>query len=116
MDEKTQRFQQFPSVHSLCSKQKTYIGAITKYESYSSWMKNTREQGVVCHTMASPFTLKSVLMQKEESWKFKCFTMQKHNLQQNPPKENKNPSTYHNFITNLKFQHKPKHHLSKILI
>jgi hypothetical protein len=29
---------------------------------------------------------------------------------------NQNPSTYHNSITNLKFQHKPKYHLSKILL
>jgi hypothetical protein len=29
---------------------------------------------------------------------------------------NQNPSRYYNSITNLKFQHKPKYHLSKILI
>jgi hypothetical protein len=36
----------------------------------------------------------------------------------NPPlKRNQNPSSYYNsIITNLKFQHKPKYHLSKILI
>jgi len=46
----------------------------------------------------------------------KNFTMQKiHlNLQKNPPKENQNPSRYYyNSVTNLKFQHKPKYHLSK---
>jgi hypothetical protein len=38
-------------------------------------------QGVF-HTVALPFTLKSVLRQKkEELWKLKYFTMQKHNLQ-----------------------------------
>jgi hypothetical protein len=32
-------------------------------------------------------------------------------------KRNQNPSRYYNsIITNLKFQHKPKYHLSKILI
>jgi len=31
-------------------------------------------------------------------------------------KRNQNPSRYYNFITNLKFQHKPKYHLSKNLI
>ncbi len=67
---------------------KEHIGAITKYESYSSWMKNTTEQGV-CHTMALPFTLKSVFKAKEVLWKFKYFTMQKHNLQKHPPKETK---------------------------
>jgi hypothetical protein len=31
----------------------------------------------------------------------------------NPLKETKNPLRYCNSITNLKFQHKPKYHLSK---
>jgi hypothetical protein len=31
-------------------------------------------------------------------------------------KRNQNPSRYYNSITNLKFQHKPKYHLSKILM
>jgi hypothetical protein len=34
----------------------------------------------------------------------------------NPSKRNQNPSRYHNSITNLKFQHKPKYHISKILV
>jgi hypothetical protein len=34
-----------------------------------------------CHTMALPFTLKSILHAKEELWKLKHFTMQKYNLQ-----------------------------------
>jgi hypothetical protein len=29
---------------------------------------------------------------------------------------NQNPSKYYNSVTNLKFQHKPKYHFSKILI
>jgi hypothetical protein len=61
--------------------------------------------------MALPFTLKKYLKAKEEElWKFKYFTMQKYNLQKNknPLKETKNPSRYHNSITDLKFQHKPK--------
>jgi hypothetical protein len=33
----------------------------------------------------------------------------------NPLKKNQNPSRYHNSITNLKFHHKPKYHLLKIL-
>jgi hypothetical protein len=40
----------------------------------------------------------------------------KSNLQKNPLKETQNPSKYYNSITKLKFQHKPKYHLSKILI
>jgi hypothetical protein len=74
-----------------------------------------REQGV-CHTVALPFTFKKYLKAKEELWKFKYFTMQKYNLQKKSSKRNQNPSRYHNsIITNLKFQHKPKYHLSKIL-
>ncbi len=35
--------------------------------------------------------------------------MQKYNLQNNPLKENQNPSRYYNsIITNIEFQHKPK--------
>jgi len=48
---------------------------------------------------------KIYLKAKEELLKLKYFTMQKYNLQR-----------YYNSITNLKFQHKPKYHLSKILI
>jgi hypothetical protein len=50
--------------------------------------------------------------------KLKYFTMQKHNLKKILQKQkNQNPSRYYNSIrTNLKFQHKPKYCLSKILI
>jgi hypothetical protein len=54
------------------------------------------------------FTLKTILRQKNKYENFKYFTMQKYNLQKNPLKETKNPSRYHDSITNLKFQHKPK--------
>jgi hypothetical protein len=37
-------------------------------------------------------------------------------LQKNSSKRYQNPSRYHNSITNVKFQHKSKYHLSKILI
>jgi hypothetical protein len=33
--------------------------------------------------------IKKYLKAKEELWKLKCFTMQKYNLQKNPPKETK---------------------------
>jgi hypothetical protein len=72
----------------------------------------------VCHIVALPFTLKSSLRQKKNYGNSKYFTMQKHNLKKNSLKENQNPSRCYNnnSITNLKFQHKPKSHLSKILI
>jgi hypothetical protein len=66
--------------------------------------------------VALPFTWKSNLKAKEEIWKLKYFIMQKYNLSKILFKKNQNPSRYYNFITNLKFQHKPKYHLSKILI
>jgi hypothetical protein len=40
----------------------------------------------VNYTVALPFTLKSILRQKEELWKFKYFTMQKYDLPKNPAK------------------------------
>jgi hypothetical protein len=60
--------------------------------------------------------MKKCLKAKEELWKLKYFTMQKYNLQKkNFKKKPKNPSKYYNYVINLKFQHKPKYHLSKIL-
>jgi len=53
---------------------------------------------------------------KEELWKFKYFALQKYNLQKHPLKETKIFQDIHNSITNFKFQHKTKYHLSKILI
>jgi hypothetical protein len=50
----------------------------------------TKAQKGVCHTVALPFTLKSILRQKNNYGKFKYFTMQKYNLQKkNPLKETK---------------------------
>jgi hypothetical protein len=61
--------------------------------------------------------IKKYLKAKEELWKFKYFTMQKNIIfKKNSSKRNQNPSRYHNSITNLNFQHKPKYSLSKILI
>jgi hypothetical protein len=34
--------------------------------------------------VALPFTLKSILRQKEELWKFEYFTRKKYNLKNNP--------------------------------
>jgi len=53
----------------------------------------------VCHTVALPFTLKSILKAKKKLWKFKYFSIQNiYNFQKNPFKRNQNPSRYHNFI------------------
>jgi hypothetical protein len=40
----------------------------------------------------------------------------KYILPRKSSKRNQNPSRCYNSITNLKFRHKPKYHLSKILI
>jgi hypothetical protein len=60
--------------------------------------------------------IRKYLKAKEELWKFKYFTMQKYNLYKNPAKETKILPRYHSSITNLKFEHKPRCHLSKILL
>jgi len=58
------------------------------------------------------------LKAKKELWKLKYFTMQKYiNLQNNPLIEETKilqDIIINSIITNLKFQHKPKYHLSKI--
>jgi hypothetical protein len=63
-----------------------------------------------------PSPIQVNLKAKEELWKFKYFTMQKIESSKKSSKRNQNPSRYHNSRTNLKFQHKPKYHLSKILM
>ncbi len=74
-----------------------------------------------CVTLSPlPFYIKKYLKAKEEElWKLKYFTMQKYNLKKKSSnRRNQNPSRYYynSIITNLKFQHKPKYHLSKILM
>jgi hypothetical protein len=55
---------------------------------YLTKLKNNK--GVVCHTVALPFTFfKKYLKAKEELWKLKYFSMQKYNLKKNPLKETK---------------------------
>jgi len=55
---------------------------------------------------------KKYLNAKEEFWKSNISPC-KNMIFRNPSKQNQNPSRYYNSITNLKFQHKPKYHLSK---
>ncbi len=78
-----------------------------------------QRQGV-SHIVALPLTLKSIWRQKKNygnSNISQCKNKEKKpNLQKKSSKRNQNPSRYYNFITNLKFQHKPKYYGSKILI
>jgi hypothetical protein len=57
--------------------------------------------------------IKKYLKPKEELQKLKHFTMQKIIIFKKASKRNQNPSRHYNSITNLKFQHNPKYHLSK---
>jgi hypothetical protein len=65
--------------------------------------------------MALPFALKSILRQKK-NYENSNISPCKNIVFKKPSKRNQNPSKYYNSISNLKFQHKPKYHLSKILI
>jgi hypothetical protein len=47
-----------------------------KHPSWGLWPGFNKQQGV-CHTVALPFTLKSIFKAKEESSKLKYFTIQK---------------------------------------
>jgi hypothetical protein len=50
-------------------------------ESYSLVAYRQNNKKGVFHTVALPITIKSILMQKEELWKFKYFTRQRYNVQ-----------------------------------
>jgi hypothetical protein len=75
--------------------------------------KMTVQHGV-CHTVALPFTLKSILRQRRII-KTQIFHYAKIIIFKKSSKRNQNLSRHYNSIINLKFQHKPKYHLSKIL-
>jgi hypothetical protein len=62
--------------------------------------KQNKTRGVSHCALA--ISIKKYPKAKEELWK--------------SSKRNQNPSRYHNSPTHLKFQDKPKYHLSKILI
>jgi len=74
------------------------------------------KQGV-CHTVALPFTFKSIL-RKKKNYGNSNISPCKNIIfkKKKSSKRNQNPSRYYNSITNLNFQHKPKYHLSKCLI
>jgi hypothetical protein len=74
-----------------------------------------RSHGVTLWGLAIS-TLKSILKQKKNYGNSNISPCKNIIFKQIPLKRNQNPSRYYNSITNLKFQHKPKYHLSKILI
>jgi hypothetical protein len=73
-----------------------------------------KKQGVG-HTVALPLTFLSILRRKK-NYGNSNISPCKNIIFKKGSKRSQNPSRYHNSITNLKFQHKPKYHLSKILI
>jgi len=70
--------------------------------------------------VALPFTLKSILsksiLRHKKNYGNSNISPYKNIIFKKSSERNQNPSKYDNSITNLKFQHKPKYHLSKILI
>jgi len=62
--------------------------------------------------MALPFKFKSTL-RKKKNYGNSNISPCKNIIYKKSSKRNQNPSRYYNFITNLKFEHKPKYHLSK---
>jgi hypothetical protein len=55
--------------------------------------------------------IQKYLKAKQDLWKLKNFTMQ-NIIYKNSSTRNQNAFKYYNSVTNLKFQHKPKYHLS----
>jgi hypothetical protein len=78
-------------------------------------MVSSKEKQGVCHTVALPFTLKSIARHKKNYGNSNILPC-KNIIFKKSSKRNQNLSRYHNSITNLKFQHKPKYHLSKVLV
>ncbi len=68
------------------------------------------------HCGLAIYIIKKYIKAKEELGESQNISPYKNIIFQKSSKGNRNPSRYYNFIINLKFQHKPKYHLSKILI
>jgi hypothetical protein len=68
-------------------------------------------KGYVTHSVALPFTLKSILRQKKKKKNHGNTNISPYkniSIFKKSSKRIQNPSRYHNSRTNLKFQHKPK--------
>jgi hypothetical protein len=100
---------------------KKYCSTTKKLKVLTPYEYLGKTRGVLSHTMALPFTLKKNLKGKRRNYgnsniispskKKKIFK------KKIPLKETKILQNIRNSIINyLKFQHKPKYHLSKILI
>ncbi len=88
---------------------------IAKVEQEAPWFGRvitSKPTKGVCHTVALPLTLKSILRQKKNYGNLNISPC-KNIIFQKSSERNQNPSRYYNSVTNLKFQHKPKFYLSK---
>jgi hypothetical protein len=82
---------------------------------FLGFKKETKTRGVSHSGLA--IYIEKYLNAKEELWKFKHISQCRNIIfKKKSSKRNQHPSRYHNPITNLKFQHKPEYHLSKILM
>ncbi len=83
--------------------------AFHKCSSKLSMLKIIFKRGV-CHTVALPFILESILRQKKNYKNSNISPCKNMIFKKKSSKRNQNPSRYYNsIITNLKFQHKPKY-------
>jgi len=93
------------------------VGGEVGVPSFGRSQHNKQRKQGVCHTVALPIKLKHILRQRRIT-KTPNISPHKNIIIKKSSKRNQNPSRYYytSIITNLKFQHKPKYHLSKILI
>jgi hypothetical protein len=82
-------------------------GALIPVKTLSLRLHRTRNKQGVCYTVALPFTLKRILREKK-NYGNSNISPCKNMVFQKSSKRNQNPSSYHNSITNLEFQHEPK--------
>jgi hypothetical protein len=79
--------------------------------------ENNNTSRGVSHCGLAIYMGKSMLRQKKKNYGNSNISPCKNIMFKKSSKKNQNPSRYYyNSVTNLKFQHKPKYHLSKILI
>jgi hypothetical protein len=70
----------------------------------------------VSHCGLAIYGKKKYLKTKEELYGNSNTSPCKNTIFKKSSKRNQNPSRYYNSLTNLKFEHKPKYHLSEMLI
>ncbi len=128
LERKVKKQKEFPKITTIaynmkgCFKFYTFIFRISpnlvkytyKLFSLEQHHRIEKKQGV-CHTMALPFTLKSILRQKKNYGDSNISSCKSIIFKQSS-KRIENPSKYYDSVTNLKFQHEPKYCFSKILI